>query len=285
MTPLRKRMIQDLEIRNYSSQTVKACTLRVAHFARHFGKSPALLGPNEIREFQVHLVHEKKVSWPTFNQTVCALRFLYKNTLRKGWMIEHIPFPRQERKLPVVLSREEIARFFQAVPNQKHRTIFMTQYGAGLRLSEALHLRIPDIDSQRALLRIELGKGKRDRYVPLPRTLLQTLRQYWKASRPAHWLFPGKDPGRPLTASSVQRACSKAGLKAGIGKPIRTHTMRHCCATHLLEAGTDLKAIQFLLGHSSLNTTSIYLHVAAHSPQLNRSAQDLLQGLDQDEKP
>jgi site-specific recombinase XerD len=271
-------MIEDLQVRNYSPKTIEAYVSGVARFAQHFGKSPHKLGPDEIRAFQVHLVRQQ-VSWARFNQTVCALRFLYKHTLGKDWMIEHIPFPRRERKLPQILSRQEVAALLAAAGNLKHRTILTSMQSTGMRVSEALNLRIPDIDSPRMQLRIRMGKGKKDRSVPLAETSLQALRCYWKACRPRPWLFPGKDPDRPLTAGSVQKACRWARLKAGIAKPVTTHTMRHCFATHLLEAGTDLKTIQYLLGHRSLNTTSIYLHVAAHSPQLTRSAQDLLQGI------
>lgn len=285
MTILRQRMIEDLRIRNYSDRTVEIYVGRVAEFARHFGKSPSQLGPSEIRRYQVFLVETQKASWPVFNQTVCALRFLYRVSLQKDWVIEHIPFPRQEKKLPVVPSRAEIARLFGALENLKHRTLLMTIYATGLRLSEATHLRIRDVDSSRMLIRVRRGKGRKDRYVPLSETLLQQLRTYWKACRPPAWLFPGQDPESPLGNSSVQRVCRRAGQRAGLAKRVTPHSLRHGFATHLLEAGTDLKTLQVRLGHRSLRTTSLYLHVAAEVPGYTRRAHDLLAGLGESETP
>lgn len=285
MTILRQRMIEDLRIRNYSPRTVEIYVDRVAEFARHFGKSPAGLGPPEIRRYQVHLVEIRKVSWPVLNQTVCALRFLYRVCLKRDWIIQHIPFPKQEKKLPVVLSLQEIARLWGALDNLKHRTILMTIYATGLRLSEALHLRVEDIDSSRMLVRVRRGKGKKDRYVPLSETLLHQLRTYWKEHRPSEWLFPGGKAKSPLGTSSVQRICKRAGLQAGLSKKVTPHVLRHCFATHLLEAGTDLKTIQVLLGHRSLNTSSLYLHVAAQAPGSTRRGRDLLQAAAEAETP
>ena len=274
MTSLRQRMIEDLRIRNYSDRTIQIYVDRVAKFAQYFGRSPHLLGPAEIRQYQIFLVKKKKSSWAQFNQTVCALRFFYRVCLNKEWTIEHIPFPKQEKKLPVILSRQEIDRFFEGIGNLKHRTIFMTIYATGLRISEALHLRLEDIDSARRLVRVHQGKGRKDRYVPLSEPLLAQLRTYWKDYRPGSWLFPGEDVQRPLTSSSVQRVCKRAAGKAGLTKGVTAHRLRHCFATHLLEAGTDLKTIQVLLGHRSLNATSVYLHVASAS---RTPAHDLLQ--------
>lgn len=198
-------------------------------------------------------------------------------------MIEHIPFPKQEKKLPVILSREEVARVFQTVENLKHRTILMTLYATGLRISEALSLELPDIDSSRMLVRVRQGKGKKDRYVPLSETLLEQLRSYWRHYRPGSWLFPGQDPRQPLEKSSIQRVCQEAGRRAGLTKRLHPHQLRHCFATHLLEAGTDLRTIQVRLGHRSLQTTSVYLHVAAQAPASMPPAQDLLQALRRNE--
>lgn len=276
MSILRQRMIEDLRIRNYSARTVEIYVGRVAEFARHFGKSPQLLGPSQIRLYQVFLVETKKVSWPVLNQTVCALRFLYRVSLKRDWIIQHIPFPKQEKKLPVVLSLQEIACLLGALTNLKHRTILMTIYATGLRLAEALHLRVSDIDSSRGLIHVRRGKGAKDRYVPLTQTLLVQLRTYWKQYQPSGWLFPGGDPKSPLGHSSVQRVCKRAGHKAGLCKRVTPHGLRHSFATHLLEAGTDLKTIQVVLGHRSLNTTSLYLHVAAQAPGYTRHARDLL---------
>jgi integrase/recombinase XerD len=276
MTKLRQRMIDDLRIRNYSPRTIETYTWCVARFAKHFGRSPAELGPEQIRDYQIFLVHTKHTSWSLFNQTVCALRFLYKVTLGQAEFIKHIPYPKQEKKLPVVLSRGELVRFFDAIANRKHRTILMTMYAAGLRLSEALGLRVSDIDSDRMVIRVQQGKGKRDRYVPLPSTLLGHLREYCKTDRPKSWLFPGGRPDRALSPSAVQRVSAHARLKARLAKPVTTHTMRHCFATHLLETGTDLRTIQLLLGHGSLQTTAVYLHVATNSLQSSERTADLL---------
>lgn len=276
MTSLRQRMIQDLRIRNYSPKTIKEYVRRVADFALYFRRSPDLLGPPHIRQFQVHLIEERHSSWAVFNQSVCALRFFYTATLGKDWAIKHIPFPKQPKKLPVILSVPEVAELLGAVENLKHRTLLETLYGAGFRISEATHLRIPDIDSQRMMLRIEQGKGRKDRYVPISPTLLQKLREYWRVYRPTVWLFPGESLDKPAAISTFQKAFSKARRKVGIKKPVKCHTLRHCFATHLLEAGVDLRTIQIILGHRHLNTTSIYLHVASKSLQMTAESKDLL---------
>ena len=276
MTPLRMRMTEDLRIRNYSPRTIDTYVEAVARFARHFAKSPDTLGPEDVRAYQVFLVQQKRVSWCVFNQSVCALRFLYQVTLHKDWAITHIPFPKQPKKLPVVLSAREVSRFLRSVDNLKYRTALMTMYAAGLRISEALQLKVADIDSQRMVLRIQQGKGRKDRYVPLAPTLLTALRQYWSAYRPPCWLFSGASPQRRLHESAVQHACAAAAKKARIRKAVHPHTLRHCFATHLLEGGTDLRTIQLLLGHRSLNTTALYLHVAQKALQLTDRARDLL---------
>ena len=276
MTALRQRMIEDLRVRNYAPKTIDLYVRSVARFAQHFGKSPDLLGPEHVREYQTLLVNTKKVSWPIFNQAVCALRFFYKFTLGKPWMIEHIPYPKQERRLPIILSPEEIATFFQAVSNIKHRTVLMTMYGSGVRIAEALALHVDDIDSRRMVIRVEQGKGRRDRYTILPPTLLESLRDYWKNSRSRPWLFPNRTSQQPLTQNAMHRAIRRICRRAGIAKPITTHTMRHCFATHLLEAGVDLRTIQLLLGHRSLNTSALYLHVAAGALRSDGKPIDLL---------
>jgi len=262
MKALRQRMIEDLRIRNYSPGTISIYVGAVARFAAHFGKSPDLLGPEEIREYQVHLIETRKVSWSAFNQAVCALRFFFNVTLGRKEMVEQIPHARVGTKLPIVLSVSEVRRFLKAVPNLKHRTVLMTMYGAGLRVAEALHLRIEDVDSERMVLRIREGKGRKDRYVPLSPTLLAALRFYWRERRPKHWLFPGISEDRPLERTVIQKAARSARERAHLNKPTCTHTMRHCFATHLLEAGMDLRTIQFVMGHASMRSTSRYLHVA-----------------------
>jgi integrase/recombinase XerD len=278
MTPLRQRMIEDLKIRNYAPRTLETYVDRVAHFARYFGKSPELLGPPHIRQYQVHLLEEVGSSWCVFNQSVCALRFLYQTTLGKDWAIKHIPFPKCPKRLPIVLSVQEVGKLLEAVTDLKHRTELEVMYAAGLRISEAIHLRVLDIDSQRMVFRVDQGKGRKDRYVTLSPTILERLRTYWKAYRPdpEGWLFPGMKPQSPVSAESIRRALSKAKQKAGIKKPVRSHTLRHCFATHLLEAGVDLRTIQILLGHRNLNTTAVYLHVANKSLQKATESSDLL---------
>ena len=276
MSSLRQRMIEDLTIRNYSPRTIKVYVDRVAKFAQYFGQSPDGLGPAHIREFQLFLVQTNPAYWTQFNQSVCALRFFYRVSLGKTWMIEHIPFPKQPKKLPVVLSCEEVTALIEAVSNLKHRTILMTLYASGARVAEALALQLHDIDSGRMLIRVRQGKGGKDRYVPLSRTLLEQLRRYWKQYRPFTWLFPGTDLHAPLTVGAVQKICTKAARKAGLSKKVSPHTFRHTFATHHLEAGTDLRTIQVMLGHSSLRTTAVYLHVAAQASGQSRQALDLL---------
>jgi integrase/recombinase XerD len=262
MTELRRRMIEELQLRNYAPNTITVYIRCVAQFAQHFRLSPDRLGLEHIRQYQLFLVRQKKVSWALFNQTVCALRFLYRHILHRDWMIEYIPYPRREDKLPVVLSPAEVAAVFEATHNLKHRTILMTIYAAGLRVSEVTHLRASDIDSQRQVIRVRQGKGHKDRQVMLSPKLLEALRIYWKSYRPRVWLFPGESPERPVSSETVWRVCHQAGEAARLSKPISPHTLRHCFATHLLEDTIDLRRIQVLLGHRHLKTTSRYLHVS-----------------------
>jgi integrase/recombinase XerD len=263
MTPLRQRMIEDMTLRNLSPHTIRAYIDRVAVFAKHFGKSPENLGPTEIRAYLLFLVEKRHVSWGYYGQAICALRFLYRVTLGKDWVVEGVVTPRKEKKLPVVLSPDEVSQFFQAVTSLKHRAILMTAYAAGLRVSEVVALHVADIDSRRMVIRVRQGKGRKDRDVMLSPRLLAVLREYWKATRPAENLFPGNVPGKPISAAAVERACRGACEAAGLGKHVTVHTFRHCFATHLLEAGTNLRTIQLLLGHRSLGTTAVYTQVSA----------------------
>jgi integrase/recombinase XerD len=279
MTPLRQKMIEDLRIRNYSPKTIKTYIQRMAAFSRYFHKSPDLLGPPHIRQYQVHLV-EKSASWSVMNQTVCALRFFYKTTLAKDWPFKHLPLAKRPKKLPVVLSMEEVRDLLKAVRVFKYRTILETIYATGLRLSEALHLRVDDVDSQRMALRVEEGKGRKDRYVPLSPTLLEKLRVYWKVYRPSKWLFEARTAKAALGPSQVQKAISEAGRAIKLRKRIGPHTLRHSFATHLLEAGVDLRTIQLLLGHSSLRTTALYLHIASTALQDATGPRDLLEAIE-----
>jgi integrase/recombinase XerD len=278
MTPLRRRMIEDMQLRNFSPLTIRTYVHRVAHFARHFGKSPEHLGPAEIRSYLVHLVG-RPVSWSYYNQTVAALRFLYQITLDREEALPRIACPKQPKRLPVVLSPAEVLRFFRAVTGLKHRALLMTAYASGLRISEVVALRVEDIDSRRMVIRVRQGKGHKDRYVMLSTRLLEILRQYWKAARPSDWLFPGQVPGRPITAGSVHGICAEASRAADLGKHVTVHTLRHSFATHLLEAGTDIRTIQLLLGHRNLKSTAIYTHVAPAALEATRSPLDRLDPL------
>jgi site-specific recombinase XerD len=233
----------------------------VACFAKHFGRSPDQLGPEEVRQYQVHLVQEKKASWTSFNQAVCALRFLYRTTLPRDWHVSQIPFAKKPKVLPVVLAPEEVSRLLACARPLQPRVLLTTIYSAGLRLEEATHLRVNDIDSARMLLRVAHGKGAKERLVPLSPRLLEELRAYWRIRRPKTWLFPGGKPDAPLNACTVQKACQRAMKDCGLTKRTTPHTLRHSFATHLLESGVDLLAIQRLLGHRSFSTTLIYLHV------------------------
>jgi integrase/recombinase XerD len=262
ITPLRRRMIEDMQVRNLSPVTQRCYVHAVTKFARHFNRSPDRLGLAEIRAYQIHLT-TTGISWAGFNVAVCALRFFYGVTLGRTAIVERIPYARKRRQLPVILSADEVARFFAAVPSLKHRTALMTAYAAGLRVSEVVRLTIADIDSRRMLIRVERGKGGSDRYVMLSPQLLIVLRAYWREARPEHWLFPGQDESRPLDASVLQWACRNARTAAKLGKPVTVHTLRHSFATHLLESGTDIRIIQVLLGHRDLSTTARYTQVAA----------------------
>ena len=262
ITPLRRRMIEDMRVRNLSPVTQRCYVHAVAKFARHFNRSPDRLGLEEIRAYQIHLT-TTGISWAGFNVAVCALRFFYGVTLGRTAMVERIPYAHKRRQLPVILSASEVVRFFAAVPNLKHRTALMAAYAAGLRVSEVVRLKLPDIDSGRMLIRVEQGKGGRDRYIMLSPQLLGVLRAYWRKAKPAHWLFPGQDESRPLDPSVLQGTCRTARAVAKLGKPITVHTLRHSFATHLLEAGTDIRIIQVLLGHRDLSTTARYTQVAA----------------------
>jgi len=254
-------MIQDMQIRNLAPSTIDTYIYHVRCFAEHFGKSPDLLGPEHVRDYQVHLVENKKASWSSFNQAVCALRFLYRTTLPRDWPVTMIPFAKKPKTLPVVLGPEEVQRLLTCTHPLKHRVILTTLYAAGLRLEEALHLLLSDVDSARMLLRVSLGKGAKQRLVPLSPRLLETLRDYWRKYRPAKWLFPGRKPDKPLSASAVQRCCQRSVLEAGMQKHATPHTLRHSYATGLLEARVDLLTISRLLGHRSFSSTLIYLHV------------------------
>lgn len=280
MTLLRKRMLEDLQIRRYAPGTIQAYVDNVAAFARHFGKSPALLGPEQIREYQLHLIGEKKVAPSTYIVAVCALRFLYSQTLHLGFGIERIPLPRHEKKLPVILSPAEVKRLLEAPRNLEYRAILSTMYAAGPRVSEVAHLQAADIDSSRGVIWIRGGKGAKDRQTLLPPKLLELLRIYFRWKRPQQWLFPASQPDRPVARKSIFMACKQAARYAGITKSVHPHSLRHAFATHLLEAGVDLRTIQLLMGHAHLQTTARYLHVANTKVCATTSPLELLDPLD-----
>jgi integrase/recombinase XerD len=275
MTPLRQRFLDDLRLRNYAKRTIDTYVSQVAAFARHFGRSPDLLGPEEVRAYQVHLL-QRRVSWSSFNQAVCALRFLYGTTLGRPEQLPLIPFGKRPKTLPSVLSPAEVLRLLDAAPPGRDRVLLQVAYGCGLRLSELTHLRVADIDSARMVIHVRQGKGAKDRLVPLSLRLLEELRAYWRVYRPRPWLFPGHPSERPITGSNIQRRFGRLVRRVGLSKPCSMHTLRHSYATHLLEAGVDVLTLKALLGHTSLQTTARYLHVSTHRLGQTPSLLDLL---------
>lgn len=269
MTPLRQRMIEDMQLRNLTPETQRNYVHHVANFAKHFGLSPEVLDLEAVREYQLYLLNERKLSPETINQYISSVKFLYLTTLEMPWTDEYFPRVRRPLKLPVVLSQEEILAFFDHIPSVKYRAALMTAYGAGLRVSEVVSLRIGDVDSQRNLIRIEQGKGQKDRYIMLSPRLLEVLRRYWRVTQPhrpkpqpTEYLFPSWRTDHHLCQTSLQLACREAALRAGIRKRVTVHTLRHSFATHLLENGADIRTIQVLLGHSQIDTTARYTSVS-----------------------
>jgi len=260
MTPLRQRLIDDLYLRNYSPRTIETYVGCLVRFARHFGRSPDGLGAEEIRLYQLDLLR-RGVSWSLYNQVVCALRFFYRVTLDRPDVVAAVPFGKRPKTLPVVLGPEEVLRFLDAAPRGRDRVLLQTAYACGLRIGELIRLKVADIDSARMVIAIRQGKGRKDRLVPLSPRLLDVLRDYWLRDRPKGWLFPGQDPERPLHSGSVQRMCQNLVARLGLSKRVTPHTLRHSFATHMLEAGVDLRTLQAILGHSDLATTAHYLHV------------------------
>ena len=275
MTPLRQRFIDDLRLRNYAQRTIETYVGRIVAFAKHFGRSPDLLGPEEVRTFQLHLL-ERRVSWSSFNQAVCALRFLYGTTLGRPEQLPLIPYGKRPKTLPSVLAPQEVLRLIDAAPTPRDRIFLQVAYGCGLRLSELIHLRVTDIDSARMVIQVRQGKGAKDRLVPLSPRLLQELRAYWRRYRPSAWLFPGDKPGQPISGSNLQRRFGQLVQRVGLTKHCSLHTLRHSYATHLLEAGVDLLTLKALLGHTCLQTTAHYLHVSTQRLQQTPSLLDLL---------
>ena len=275
MTPLRKRFIEDLRLRNYSADTIAAYVAGVARLAKHFSRSPDQLGTEEIRAFQLELLR-RRVSWSLFNQTVCALRLFFDITLGRTEVVPFIHFGKRPKILPCVLSPEEVLRFIEAAPVGRERVLLQTAYACGLRIQELLHLRVTDIDSARMVVVVHQGKGRKDRLVPLSARLLIELRSYWRLQRPTTWLFPGQRPGQPATPGNVQRLCRSLTAQLGFTKQVTPHTLRHSFATHMLEAGVDLRTLQAILGHSYLQSTALYLHIGTQRFQQLPSLLDRL---------
>jgi integrase/recombinase XerD len=261
MSPLRRRMIEDMMIRKFAPKTQHDYVQRVKNFAAFLGRSPDTASFEDVRRYQLHLV-ASGVGVATLNQTASTLRFFFRVTLKRHDILEHTHFIREPHKLPVVLSPEEVVRLLDAAPGLKYKAALSVAYGAGLRAAEVISLKLSDIDSKRMLIRVEQGKGRKDRYVMLSPHLLNLLRVWWKAARPQGWLFPGRDPAQPMTTRQLNRGCHAAAQMAEINKRVSLHTLRHSFATHLLEQNIDVRVIQVLLGHAKLDTTALYTRVA-----------------------
>jgi integrase/recombinase XerD len=285
VTHLRKMMLEELQLRNYAQNTIRHYLRAVEDFARHFNCSPDRLGPRHIREYQAALFEKRKLSANSVGQHLAALRFFYIKTLRQAWSLAETPYPKKTRRLPTILSREEVAQLLHAARTPGERILLMTLYATGARNSELTHLKVSDIDSPRMVVHIRGGKGRKDRDVMLSAKLLTALRAHWRCyhRRSSTWLFPSnfrKD--RPIDTKTVWHACQKSAQRAGIQKDVHPHTLRHCFATHLYEAGTDLRTIQVLLGHEHLKDTLLYVHLAIQ--RLNATASPL-DSLSMDDKP
>lgn len=262
MSKLREEMLTDLQLKGITERTQRTYLREVRNLAKYFGKSPEKLGESEIKAYLLHLLKERKVSVGTYRFYSYGLKFFYKHTLKRGYVMENILFPKRKKQLPVVLDLSEVEALFLVTTNIKHKAILMMTYSSGLRVSEAAHLKVVDIDSKRMMVRIKQGKGGKDRYSILSLAALECLRRYWKKYRPKEWLFEGMDKNEHISTSSIQQLFHKAKKLCGIKKPATVHTLRHSFATHLVEAGESLHHVQLLLGHRSPNTTTIYLHVS-----------------------
>jgi site-specific recombinase XerD len=266
MSPLRRRMIEDMTIRKFAPKTQHDYVQRIKNFTAFLGRSPDTASFEDVRRYQLHLTIQG-VGVPTLNQTVATLRFFFRVTLKRHAILEHTTFIHEPRKLPVVLSPEEVARLLNAAPGLKYKAALSVAYGAGLRAAEVVSLKVCDIDSRRMIIRVEQGKGRKDRNVMLSASLLELLRAWWRAARPQGWLFPGRDRVQPITTRQLNRACHAAAQMAEIDKRVSLHTLRHSFATHLLEQNVDVRVIQVLLGHAKLDTTALYTRVATKTIQ------------------
>jgi site-specific recombinase XerD len=265
MTRLRQMMLEELERRNYAQTTIEAYIREVEDFANYFHRSPDRLGPQHIREYQAYLFRQRKLSPRSVTQRLAALRFFFIKTLKRSWSVAETPYPKKVQHLPSVLSQEEVSRLINSARNPFDRVLLMTLYATGARRAEVTRLKVSDIDSQRMVVHIQGGKGRKDRDVMLSPVLLEALREYWRGLKPKTWLFPGNrshTAPHPITSKVIWHACHQAALRAGLHKRVHPHTLRHCFATHLLEAGADLRTIQMLLGHHDLEETTVYLHLS-----------------------
>ena len=280
MTHLRQRMIEDMQLRGLSERTQDTYLRTVRQLAEHYGKSPDQISEEELRQYFLYLENDKRVSGSTFSQALCGIKFFYEHTLRREWTIFELVRPHREKKLPVVLSVEEVHRILECLHHPRYRVCLSTIYSCGLRIQEGIHLQVKDIDADRMILHVRHGKGAKDRYVPLPEATLEMLRQFWSTHQHPVWLFPtptgtALSPAmavKPIHPSGVQRAFKSALHKSGIQKPATVHTLRHSYATHLLEAGVNLRLIQAYLGHSSPKTTAIYTHLTRKAETLAAEA-------------
>jgi site-specific recombinase XerD len=284
ISPLRRRMIEDMTIRKLAVKTQHDYLQRVKEFARYLNRSPDTAKPEDVRGFQVHLT-STGAGVPKINSTISALRFFFNMTLDRPDLSRHLSTVHRPRKVPVVLSPEEVARFLEAAPGIKYKAALSVAYGAGLRVSEVAVLKVSDIDSKRMMLRVEQGKGRKDRYAMLSPTLLELLRDWYRIARPQGWLFPGQDPTNPITTRQLTRACHTAAYMANLKKHVTPHTLRHSFATHLLEQNIDIRVIQVLMGHAKLDTTALYTRVATNTIREVTSPLDRLTPLKKDEPP
>ena len=264
ISPLRQRVIDDMTARRFSEDTKRDYVRNVRNFTAFLGRSPDTATSDDLRRFQLHLAQQQVSPW-SINAAIAALRFFFTVTLERPDLVRPLRIVNEPRRAPVVLSQDEVARLLEAAPGLKYKAALSVAYGAGLRVSEVANLKVSDIDSQRMTLRVEQGKGQRDRYVMLSPQLLELLRHWWRASRPQVWLFPGQNPVNPMTARQLNRAVTAAKTLAGISKRVSPHTLRHSFATHLLEQGVDIRVIQVLLGHAKLETTALYTRVAVNT--------------------
>jgi len=282
VTHLRKMMLEELQRRNYAETTINSYLRTVEEFSRRFNCSPDRLGPRHIREYQAELFQKRKFSPNTVAQRLAALRFFYTKTLKRVWSIEETPYPKKTLHMPTILSQEEVTRLIDAARPPFHRTLLMALYATGLRRAELARLKVSDVDSKRMVIHVRSGKGRKDRDVMLSPKLLEALREHWRGlqRKPSAWLFPGNrwhTGDTPITTKVVWNACKEAAQRAGLQKDVHPHTLRHCFATHLLEAGADLRMIQILLGHRDLKETTIYLHLSQRHLHATASPLDSLQ--------